>query len=94
MTKLQKKTVSKGSDTVTVFTTKAKAMLCLNQGGVTIDPYAWCMERVTKEVVPKRLKIHRGQFRIVDWPLHGKVLSSIEARYRPSIQKLIWRDNP
>ena len=86
--------MQRGRDTVSAFTKETRAMLWSDQGGVTEDPYAWCMERVAEDAIPKRLRMNRGQFQMIDWPLHGKVLSSVEPGYRPSIQKMIWQENP
>ena len=31
---------------------------------------------------------------MIDWPLHGKALSLVERRYRPSVLKNVWDEHP
>ena len=52
------------------------------------------MDKVMKEVLPKRVKLKWGQFEKIDQPLHGKALGMVEGRYRPSILKGVWGENP
>ena len=83
-----------GRECVSSLAQETKAMLWSEEGGVTEDPCAWRMGRLAEEVLPGRLKIHRNQFEMVDRSLHGSVLAKVGRRYRPSVIKPSWRENP
>ena len=88
------KEIPEGTNTIDELRRGVEAMVWTEQGGLTVDPYAWFSEKVAKEVVKKRLKMTDRIFEMVDWQGHGRALGSIGERYRPSIQKMIWDESP
>ena len=81
--------IEKGADKISRFRTETKVMIWSEEGGLAKNTYAWCMEKLAIEILRKQLKLHVSQFRMVDWPLHGKALSLVERRYMPSVLKNI-----
>ena len=58
--------IEKGEYKILKFREETKAIIFLEEGGLKEDPYAWCMNKLAEEVLPKRLKLHENQFRMID----------------------------
>ena len=52
------------------------------------------MEKGSREIVMRRLKISRLAFEEVAWDMHGEAIMKVEPRYRVNVRRLIWYEIP
>lgn len=78
-----------------VFRKGVIAMLWTERGSMMEDPYVLQVRNAVKPILTQRINTTNAKYEKIDWKVHGKnILSKITPRYRPSIQNLMWRENP